>query len=252
MKRSSCYLSTIDPKAEELARRYGLGLEIAEYCTAYYMDEGFQACDRAVQNKLAGISRRILHAPFNELFPCAIDPKARELARCRYRQAIALAQSYGARKVVIHGGYTPMMYFACWYTEQSIVLWRDFVKEIPENITVCLENVLEEEPGMIRDIVRAVDDPRLRLCLDVGHVNAYSGISCRQWLEQLSEDISHFHIHNNDGSRDAHGALTEGSIPMEELLALVKERCPNATYTLELPDSTDSINWLVRKGFLEG
>ena len=48
MENHRFYLSTISADAADTARRYGLGLEIAEYCTAYYMDEGFQACDRAV------------------------------------------------------------------------------------------------------------------------------------------------------------------------------------------------------------
>ena len=39
------YLSTIDPNAHVTALRYGLGLEIAEYCTAWNMDEKFPEVD---------------------------------------------------------------------------------------------------------------------------------------------------------------------------------------------------------------
>ena len=35
MDRNQFYLSTIDPQAQTLARSHGLGLEIAEYCTAW-------------------------------------------------------------------------------------------------------------------------------------------------------------------------------------------------------------------------
>ena len=34
MREERFYLSTIDPKAGQLAREYGLGVEIAEFCTA--------------------------------------------------------------------------------------------------------------------------------------------------------------------------------------------------------------------------
>ena len=98
------YLSTIATDAVRVAREYGFGLEIAEYCTAWNMDEKFVPVDGVVKKKLEGSCGNLLHAPYNELFPCAIDKKARELASYRYRQAIAIAKSYGSAKVVIHSG----------------------------------------------------------------------------------------------------------------------------------------------------
>ena len=38
MKQKNCFLFTIAPEASLLARKYGLGLEIAEFCTAYRME----------------------------------------------------------------------------------------------------------------------------------------------------------------------------------------------------------------------
>ncbi len=80
MENHRFYLSTIAADAAGTARQYALGLEIAEYCTACNMDEHFPETDAAVREKIAGIARVTLHAPFNELFPCAIDPRARALA----------------------------------------------------------------------------------------------------------------------------------------------------------------------------
>ena len=39
------------------------------------MDEKFAGVDGVVKKKLEGISESLLHAPYNELFPCAIDKK---------------------------------------------------------------------------------------------------------------------------------------------------------------------------------
>lgn len=241
------YLSTIDPHAGDLARRYGLGVEIASFCTAWNMEEHRSETEEELETTLAGISRRVLHGPFNELFPCAIDPKARELARLRYRQTIALAQRYGAEKVVFHGAYVPRLYFPQWYEEQSILFWKDFLPEIPKGITVCLENVLEPSPKMLLNVVQAVNDPRIRLCLDVGHANAYSEIPVLEWLEESAGFLSHLHIHNNDGTGDTHSPLKEGSIPMGALLARAWQLCPEATATLELPQSEPSICWLLEE-----
>lgn len=247
MNRSKLYISTIDAGAQEIAEKYGLGLEIAEYCTAYNMDEQFAQTDASVRKKLKGIEKRLFHAPFNELFPCAIDPKARELARYRYRQAIALTREYGAEKIVIHGGYHPWIYYPIWYTEQSIPFWKDFLREQSGDITILLENVLEEEPGMLLDIVKGVGDPRLRICLDVGHANVYSKVPVMDWLEACAPYIGHFHIHNNDGSWDTHSALDQGSIPIRTLLTRAEVLCPDATYTLELMESEASVRLLLEE-----
>lgn len=249
MKKDQLYLSTISTEAAPVAREYGLGLEIAEYCTAWNMDEKFAAVDGVVQTKLQGIGSCVLHAPYNELFPCAIDKKARELAAYRYSQAIDLAKRYGAKKVVIHGGYNPKIYFPIWYVEQSIEFWKTFLQEDP-GVQIVLENVLEEELQWLPEIVRGVNHPNLKLCLDVGHVNAYSKVSVLDWLEAWAPELSHFHIHNNDGTADQHRGLAEGTIPLETLLARAEELCPDATYTLEVMMDRPAVEWLSVRGWI--
>lgn len=250
LKQENLYLSTIAPDAAETARKWGVHLEIAEFCTAWNMDREFPAVDKTVKETIEGVGGLLLHAPFNELFPCAIDPKARELAADRFRQAIDLAKGYGAKKVILHGGYNPWIYYPVWYVEQSILFWKDFLLDDP-GVELVLENVLETDPTWLLDIVKGVDDPRLRLCLDIGHVNAYSKVSVMEWLELCAPWISHFHIHNNDGTADRHCALFDGTIPMEDFLRRAEALCPAATFTLELMETGPSVAWLEDKGLLE-
>ena len=249
MDKSKLYLSTIAGDAPDLARRYGVNLEIAEYCTAWNMDDEFAGVDPMVREKLTGIPQSLLHGPYHELFPCAIDRQARALAAKRYRQAIELAKAYGSRKVILHGGYNPWIYYPVWYVEQSVEFWKDFLREDP-GVEIVLENVLETDPKWLLDIVKGVGHERLRLCLDIGHVNAYSGVSVFEWLESWSTYISHFHIHNNDGSRDQHNGLNEGTIPVLEFLDRAEALCPGATYTLELMEAEPSMRWLKEKGVI--
>ena len=248
MKKEAFLISTIAEDAVQTAQQYGLGLELAEFCTASNLDEAFAMADASVRTKTSRLPCPVLHGPFNELFPCAIDPKARELARLRYRQAIRVAQGYGISKLVLHAGFNPHLYFPCWFTEQSILFWQDFVRDIPEGMTICLENVLEDAPKMLTDIVQTVGSPKLRLCLDIGHISAYSRVSAAQWLEVCAPYTAHFHIHNNDGSRDAHGALFEGRLDILRLLRSAEQLCPNATFTLELLAAEPSVRWLAEYG----
>ena len=251
MKKEKLYLSTVDENAGDLSRKYGLGLELAEFCTAWNLDDEFPQTDEKIRKESQGIDRFTIHGPYNELFPCAIDRRARALARDRFCQTLEIARHYGVHKVVFHAGFNPWLYYPIWFTEQSIVFFKDFVREIPEDITVCLENVLEDTPAMMTDIIRAVDSPRLRMCLDVGHANAYSKVKPETWITECRDVLDHFHIHNNDGTRDSHSALTEGTIPMADLLAQIECLCPRATLTLELPDGAASLDWMSKNHLLE-
>lgn len=239
---SQLYLSTIDPQAGELARRYQLGVEIAAFCTAENMDERFAQTDAALGQQLRDVPRRLFHGPFNELFPCAIDPLARKLAAYRYGQALALSRHYDAKKLILHGGFSPRLYFPCWYVEQSVPFWRDFLESHPGSFEICLENVMEEEPETLLAIVSQVNDPRLRLCLDVGHVNVYSRLPAKDWISCWGEFLSHVHLHNNRGDTDTHSGLADGTLPMEDLIAALPQ---TATATLELPQIGGNVDWLL-------
>ena len=134
------------------------------------------------------------------------------------------------------------------------MFWKEFMQEDP-GVEIALENVLETEKEWLVDIVKGVDHPRFRMCLDVGHVNAYSKTPVNEWLEAWAPYITHFHIHNNagfgtDGTADQHAPLMEGSIPMKELLLRIGELCPDATIALELMKNQSSVEWLLEEGLI--
>ena len=246
MNKDLIYLSTTASDAGDVARKYCLGIEIAEFCTPWNLDDSFVETDETVRKAVDGVDRRVFHAPFSELFPCAIDPKARELAAFRYRQAIRIAKAYGAEKVIIHGGYNPWLYYPIWYTEQSVVFWKEFLQEDP-GVQLVLENVLETEPELLLEILDRVNDPRLGMCLDIGHANAYSKVSLTDWVDRCAKHIRHVHIHNNGGTKDAHQPLFDGTIPMKELLDHIQTACPGATMTMELYEAEPSVRWLLEE-----
>ena len=105
---------------------------------------------------------------------------------------------------------------------------------------------------MMTGIFREVNNPRLRMCLDVGHVNAYSPVPVEEWVSVCAEFLSHFHIHNNDGTRDAHCAPGEGTIPMAALLRQAQTLCPKATFTLEVLQAAPAVSWMLGERILEG
>ena len=243
------YLSGMDEGAPALARRHGLGLDLTDFCVAANLEDPDRR--RAAAGRQEGIGRFWLHAPFAELFPCAIDPLARDIAVKRYRQTIAMARRLGINRIVIHDGYIPFIYFPEWFVEQSVRFWRDFLPEVPRDMTIALENVMDDGPDMLAAIMEGVNDPRLGVCLDVGHANTtVSKTPPLDWIAPLSPWLRHVHIHNNFGEWDLHNPLGEGNIPMEQVLDQLLTRCPAATYTIENMNCAPSLDWLAAHGYL--
>jgi len=244
------YLSTIGADACETAREFGLGLELAQFCTAENLDRRWEAVQPELRRCLASAGRFTLHAPFNELTPAAIDPLVREVAEKRYRQALALAARLRVRKIVVHAGYTPLIYHPVWFYDRSVEFWGRFVEAVPDGTVLCLENVMEPRADFITDIVRAVGSAKLRMCLDVGHANCrVSEEPVARWIEKSAPYLAHVHLHNNDADADLHRPLTEGTLDMA---ALLRQLPADVTCALEVPRCRESVLWLKQQDFLQG
>ena len=132
-----------------------------------------------------------------------------------------------------------------------------FLAEHPEGAVICVENVMENDPELILSILRRVDDPRLRMCLDVGHANL-STVDPADWIRQCAPFISHYHIHNNNGAPkegqpsrgDLHRALGNGIIDMEAILRKAEELTPDATAAIESYEPEASVEWLKEHRFI--
>lgn len=250
--QSRLHISSIDENCREHALPFGLGIEIAEFCWAYYIDCGREEHIEKCRDMMAGCDRFVFHAPFAELAACAIDPRARELARTRYIQSVGLARELGISRIVIHGGYIPYVYYPETYVSESVRFWKEFLKELPQGFEIMLENVMEPSPAMLVDIAKGVGDERLGLCLDIGHANTVvSETPPMEWIEPMAPYLKHVHIHNNRGERDTHNCLGNGRIPMEALLDKALAFLPDATFTIENMYCADSLEWLKAHGYIE-
>lgn len=242
-------LSTMDEDADALAREYDLGLELADFTYAPMMEDPDRV--KTAERKMEGIHTFLFHGPFAELCPCAIDPRVRQVSMDRVIQAAELAEKLGICRILFHGGFIPLVYFPEWYVEQSVTFWKEALGRIPRGMTVVLENVMEPGPETLVQIAEGVNDPRLGLCLDVGHANTIiSKTPPISWVEPMAPYLRHVHLHNNEGNMDTHSALGQGAIPMEAVLDRILGRCPEATFTIENQSCRASVEYLLEKGYL--
>ena len=152
---------------------------------------------------------------------------------------------------MIHSGFIPRVYFPEWFVPESGSFWRELLPELPSGMTVYLENVMETGPELLRDIAESVNDPRLRLCLDVGHAFSHNPeLPLTTWIDILAPHLAHVHIHNNDGKTDLHRPLGQGSIDMRAVIDTIQTLAPEATFTVENMLAAPSVDWLRENDYL--
>lgn len=251
MERNRIYLSSIGADACACAQAFGLGIELAQFCTARNLDDGFEETQDELALCRAATQRLTLHAPFNELTPAAIDPLVLRVSEHRWKQAVELAQRLGIQTVIVHAGFIPLVYHPDWFTERSVQFWTEFLPHVPDGMTLCLENVMEPSADVLLAIVERVGSDRLRLCLDVGHANTLvSKEPVSVWVEKTAPYLHHVHLHNNDGVMDLHQPLAQGTLDMAQILTQLNSLAPHAGITLELAQCESSVQWLLERGFL--
>ncbi|MDO5139042.1 MAG: sugar phosphate isomerase/epimerase [Oscillospiraceae bacterium] len=244
-------------KTAPIVAANGMGIEIAEFCISENMDVKFEEVLPHVLKNAEASPDKTLHAPYNELFPQAVDPLVVEMARKRYAQSLEYCQRFGASKLVVHANFVPSLYHPEWFVSRHIEFWKRFLAEHDDDVVICVENVQEEDPELILGILREVEDPRLMMCLDVGHANL-TPVDPIDWLKACAPYISHYHIHNNfgppEGLRknmgDRHLSPGNGNIDMKALLTLAEELTPSATAAIESYELEESVAWLKENGFM--
>jgi sugar phosphate isomerase/epimerase len=200
--------------------------------------------DRLVPELLASTAARLdaegvkrtIHAPFMDLNPGSYEPLLQEITRRRFHQVMDAAALLRPQVVVFHPGYDKWRYGETrdrWLAE-SIPLWQEMVERGEEcDCLITVENIFEEEPSTLFDLIRCVDSPRLRHCFDVGHWNMFTKVSMEEWFSVLGPYIAEAHIHDNHGQKDEHAPLGEGNIDTRLFFSLLERYAPDAVRTIE-------------------
>lgn len=258
LSKEKIFVSTFSSNALEAIKKYGLGMEINHTCISEDLDDNVEKREQLLFNirndmQISGSDRMILHGPFTEIHPAAIDYRAKQLASRRLNEAFQVSHSLGINRMVVHSGWLPFIYFKEWQVEKSILFWEEFMADKPSDFNIYIENVLEDEPLMLLDMMKGFRDPRIGLCLDIGHANAMTcpEYSVEDWICVLSPYIRHFHIHNNHGTEDSHLPLQTGSMNMTNIFRIISDYCKDdVTYTIEAREAIPCIEWLIEKQLL--
>lgn len=222
----------------DLAKEFGLGIEVMAFAFPDVLDGDWRQDVAWYQNALKDIPMITLHGPFFDMSPGSLDPRINALVRDRYHHAIQIGAQLDARYVVFHANFIGSLrnedYRTGWHA-RNVEFWGETARFAAEyGITVVMENMWEFDPHIIADLLKAVDHPHLRACLDVGHAHLFSEVPFEHWFEVLAPYIVHAHLNNNDGILDIHRAFSDGVLNYHEILPKFQAMPIPPSYTLEM------------------
>ena len=228
------YRQLVD-KYLELFLRYGINPEI-----------GFDALalETASQEAMAEMARLMeeqgrtitFHGPFMDLATGGLDERIREVTARRLQRTMELVPVFRPQSVVFHAGYDDRRYHA--HREEwlswSLATWEPVIRQAEDlGVVIHLENVYEHTPEMILALIEKISSKNLGFCLDLGHMNVFGQAPMSEWLDALGPYLKEVHLHDNDGSSDAHDPIGSGTVPFEELFQYLRDQKMRPVVTLE-------------------
>lgn len=222
-----------DEEMKEIIAQTGMGVESIEFSVAENLDKPGRTLETYRKRlEFMGCRELILHGPFLDLNPMAYDSLVVQATRTRYEQAYQAAKELGAKKLILHSGFIPSVYFLTGWAERMADFYKKFLEDKDDSVEILMENVMDPLPEPLREIMENVSHPSFGICLDIGHANCFSQTDCKEWAEMLFPYIRHLHLHDNPGDRDRHQALGDGTVPYRQVLELFRDR-PGISCTIE-------------------
>ena len=232
----------------DLAHELGLGwLELrADPGLAHPEDLTPQERRRLKEHLREAGLRASLHAPIHGMNLVSPNLRLAAAALAEHVGTIELAPELGAKLVVFHPGGLPGEYARLPGAYERAWQRLGFVLDIlvptavSRGVRLAIEN---KQAGAGRDLIltpeehlRALEGrPELGACLDFGHLNTVEGDPAA-FVRALGERLVHVHLHDNQGERDEHLGLGQGTVPWEAALRALGQVGYQGAVILEIPD----------------
>jgi len=168
-----------------------------------------------------------------------MEPLVRRVSLQRLTQALEAAGLLGAQLMVVHPGYDRWRYpnlAETWAAQAAETLAQLLPLAERLDCRLALENIYEETPDTLVNLVTTLASPWFGHCFDIGHWRLFGKVPQDAWLAAIAPRLLHLHLHDNHGSGDDHLAVGEGSIDFSPLLALLPTLPHPPSITLEAHD----------------
>lgn len=243
-------------------------LEIQDFAMPFVLDDANVNNHVAtLKTMLDGYTGRLgIHAPFWNLSLAAFDPKIRAVVVDRLKQSLDIAAELGATHMVIH---SPLEFLGM---PESLTNPRignetvfnvthktlaEIVKRAEEmQCTLVIENIFDQRPLMLTELVKSFASESVRQSLDVGHayiMHKRGAPPPDYFAREAGELLAHVHLQDTDGYTDRHWTVGEGQIDWHGLFEVLHTMEHKPRLILELRDYAaipQAAQWLADHGLV--
>jgi len=240
------YGTAFTKEGADILRDNGMGFEIAQYANPIGLDS-FDTLHPTITQYMQGMRGYSMHGPYYDLSYTSIDTLVLDLTKKRFIQCIEAAKFHEVKHMIFHSAFrqfdrAPSRREA--FLNKTVDFWKSFEENIPGEMTVYLENVEDEDPGLFIELIKGIDSPKIRCCFDIGHAYVNSPVELSAWIRTLGSAIGHVHIHDNDGKDDLHLPLGEGDIPLLNAIYDIQQYAGESVPLALECDSHKSMKWM--------
>ena len=158
-----------------------------------------------------------VHAPSTDINLASVREPIRMASLQLVKQMADICNDLDSDIMVIHPGYFP-------FSSDGPAAMKAFERSVPvledistdSGVKICVENMPQWDCFLFR--YPQLDIGGNGFTLDIGHANTLGNLP-----EFLDVNISHFHLHDNNGTIDEHLPIGEGNIDMGLLVDLLKK-----------------------------
>ena len=154
----------------------------------------------------------------------------------RLTQALTAAGRLNAHLMVIHPGVDK------WRYPNLQQVWlahaKEFLLPLVDKASACgcrlaIENIYEEAPDLLVQLVDEIDSEWFGHCFDAGHWHLFGKTNMTDWLDAIGPRLLHLHLHDNHGVADEHLPVGEGTINFSPLQNKLRSMPTLPSMTLE-------------------
>lgn len=227
-------VNTIEEFDEKLYKELNIGVEIQDFTEPNLTSKEKRSIIENYKEKLSKFKGiKSLHGPFLDLKPASPDLEIRRVSYKKYLNTLDIAAELGMDYIIFHSQINPYLndpFMRDLNNRQAGEVWENLLEETKYGGIILIENIFEEEATMLKEYMETINNPRIRVNLDIGHAKL-GRVDLEDWIKDLKNYIDYMHLHSNDSNYDQHKKLESKEI--ENLYKLLNKYNINPALSLE-------------------